>query len=405
MPTSSSSIASSTRIPSTVGRIGLSQVFDWHGGYLPSAQIQQHGKRIDAVWGSVQPRNWTAVHPGIVVSDYFIMGLDQYSVLHHTLSWWQQNHPSWILYACDSGGRPTHDIAFMGGIDVPDVPLDIHNPSVVGYQIAAMSAYAKSAGYNALAIDQVIFENIYMGGNPNFGQHENNREYGCGVWQGSTFVRHYASPKDPQYPIDVVQYVHLARGVAHSYGMTLAINHNAGDIRQPLEQQLVTNADIVQDETGFSFYGRYKSSNGATFRGELPFVRYAQEHGTAVIVIDKFINETAVDPISLEYSIATYLLGNEGALLLFVGHAYGTMDYYPQYDAPIGRACSAVSGGPPYARRFSGGLVVVNPGVNPARIALPAAGYRDIVGRPVSGSTLSLGPNDAYVLLSNTASC
>ena len=57
----------------------------------------------------------------------------------------------------------------MSGINVPDVPLDIHNPSAVAYQVGTMAQAAKNGGYNALAIDQVVFWNVYVGGNRNFG--------------------------------------------------------------------------------------------------------------------------------------------------------------------------------------------------------------------------------------------
>jgi hypothetical protein len=359
---------------------------------------------MDAVWASLEASKWDAAHPGMLVSLYFIMGLDQYSITHHSLSWWKQNHPDWILYACTASGSPTHDIAYMGGINVPDMPLDIHNPSAVAYQIATMSKAAKAAGYNALAIDQVVFWNIYIGGNTSFGQRPNKDEYGCGVWQGSKFVRRYASKSDPQYVTDVVNYVGQARSIAHSYGVSLIVNHPAGSISHAAERALLDNTDIDMDETGFSDYGRYPERNGAILRQELPYVRYAQEHGTGMLVIDKFANEAHVDSAGLEYSIATYLLGNEGGLLLFVGglFEYGSMQYHHEYDEPIGHACSAVSGGPEvFYRRFSGGFAIVNASGASHTFALPSGSYRDIEGRIVR-STLTLRPNDAYVLVGGT---
>ena len=396
-----SSGSSSTRIPSTAGRIGLVQVFDYRNGYMPAAQIHQDAGKIDAVWASLEAGTWRAAHPSMLVSEYYIMGLDQYSVTHHSLTWWQQNHPDWILYACTSSGSPTHDVAYMSGINVPDVPLDIHNPSAVAYQVQTLSEVAKSTGYNALAVDQVVFWNIYKGGNPNFGQSVKSGEYGCGVWKGSTFERHYASPSDPQYAADVVNYVAAARSIAHSHGLTLITNHPAGPITSSLEQALLRNTDIDMDETGFSDYGTYAAGNGSLFKAELAYLQYAQQHGTGMMVVDKFANETSVNATGLEYSIATYLLANDGGLLLWVGglDQYGTMQYHPEYSAPIGRACSAASGGPAvYTRRFTGGLAVVNASASTQSFTLPSGSYRDIEGRTIS-STLSIGPNGAYVLL------
>lgn len=368
---------------------------------MPQSTISQYGSRIDAVWASVQPARWTAAHPGMLVSDYFIMGLDQYSLTHHSLSWWQQNHPDWILYACTASGAPTHDIAYMKGINVPDMPLDIHNASAVSYQVGTLASAAKSGGYTALAIDQAVFWNVYAGGNPNFGQTVKSGEYGCGTWHGGTFVRDYAKPQDPQYTADVINYVGEARRIAHSYGLTLTVNHPAGSINNASERQLLANTDVDMDETGFSDYGRYTQYDGQIFRSELAYVQYAQEHGTGVLVIDKFANEAHVDSAGLEYSIATYLLGNEGGMLLFIGglNDYGTMQFHNEYNAAIGRPCSATSGGPAvYSRRFSGGMAVVNASRSAQSFTLPSGSYHDVEGRG-TGSTLSLRPNDAYVLL------
>ena len=394
--------STSTRIPSTVGRIGLFQVFDYNNGRIPSSQISGVANHYNAVWASVEPGAWKSAHPGMLVSKYFIMGLDQYSVTGHSLSWWKSNHPDWILYACDASGNPTHDIAYMPGIGVPDMPIDIHNPDAVQYQVGTLAAYAAAHDYNALAIDQAVFWNTLQGGNPSFGQTRNANEYGCGVWQGGTFVRRYASPRDRAWTADVVAYAGLAKSIAHAHGLTLIVNHPAGQISDPNEQVLVRNTDVEMDETGFSDYGRYIKDSGALFKRELAFMRYTQQQGTAMLVIDKFANMAHPDRAGFEYSLATYLLGNQGAALLFVGglHEYGTLQYHSEYGDAIGTPCSDVAGGPQlYWRRFSGGLAVVNAGMTPASFALPSGlSYHDIEGRSV-GSTLSMQPNDAYVLL------
>ncbi len=356
----------------------------------------------------MEPSAWTAQHPAALVSQYFIMGLDQHSITGRDFSWWQQNHPDWILYACSASGSATHDVAYMSGINVPDVPIDIHNPAAVAYQVQTMAQHAKAAGYNALAIDQVVFWNIYHGGNPNFHQRVANGEYGCGSWHGGTFEREYASAGDAQYARDVVQYVRQARSIAHQYGLTLIVNHPAGSLADADEQELVQNTDVVMDETGFSDYGNYTASAGGVFRNELAYAQYAQQHGTGMMIVDKFTNEAHVDSRGLEYAIATYLLANDGGLLLFTGgnHEYGTMQYHPEYDAPIGHACGAVGNAANvYVRRFSGGISIVNASASAATFALPAGpSYRDLMGRPV-GPALPLGPNDAFVLLTGGSSC
>ncbi len=383
------------------------QVFDYHNGYMPSSLVQENGRRFDAVWASLSPREWDAAHPGMTVSEYYIMGLDQVAVTHRTLSWWKAKHPDWIFYACTASGAPTHDIAYMPGVANADMPIDIENSAAVADEVNTMAGYAKAAGYNALAVDQVVFWNIYHGGNAAFGQKRNTSEYGCGSWHGNTFVRRYSSPQDPRWTADVIAYTRVAHAILHSRGMVLLVNHPAGNINSPNEQQLVVNTDELLNETGFSDYGRYTQKLGLMVE-TLAWSRYAQQHGVAVFTVNKFINiPSSVTGIPLEYSIATYLLANQGAELLYTGglHGYGTQQIHPEYSAPIGTPCSDVGDGPTvFFRRFTGGLVVVTASSS-GSFTLPAGkGYRDLIGRPVS-STLHLGPTSAYVLLAAVKGC
>jgi hypothetical protein len=127
-----------------------------------------------------------------------------------------------------------------------------------------------------------------------------------------------------------------------------------------------------------------------------------------VFIVDKFINISgeSVSGPPLEYSIATYLLGNEGDALLFVGalHGYGTLQYHSEYGAAIGKPCSDYSGGPQvFMRRFHGGMVVVNNGTSAAPLALPSGkAYRDIDGHSVGSA---IPPMSGYVLLTSSDGC
>jgi hypothetical protein len=393
--------------PSTSSRIGLFEVFDYAGGYMPQSTIDTLGKRVDAVWASVEPHAWKSVHPTMLISNYFIMGFDQYAALRHTLAWWQSHHPDWILYACKSNGTPTHDIAYMPGINVADMPFDIHNRDAVDYQIGAMADWARSQGYNALAIDQVVFWNTLLGGNPSFNQKVDRTEYGCGVWQGSTFVRRYKSPNDHAWTADVVNYVAQARSDLRSRNMTLIVNHPAGNTSDSDERALVQNAQVLLDETGFSDYGQYPEKPGL-FEETLSYMRYAQSVGTAMLIADKFVSEAIVDDTGYEYSLATYMLGNEGNALLFVGglHGYGTDTYRAEDDLAYGSPCAAYqTAGSVYWRRFSGSLAIVNSAGTAQTFTLPAgATYHDIEGRAVA-PVLHLNPHDAYVLLHTPSGC
>ncbi|MBV9271021.1 MAG: hypothetical protein JO165_08005, partial [Candidatus Eremiobacteraeota bacterium] len=130
------SYSATTRIPSTLGRIAAIQIFDYAGYGAPSWIARDAGK-YDAVWGSVYPHAWTSAHPGMLVADYFILGLDRKQITKHNVEWYQSHHPDWVMYSCSSDGSPTHDVAYMKSVD-DEVPLDIHNPEVVKDQLEAI---------------------------------------------------------------------------------------------------------------------------------------------------------------------------------------------------------------------------------------------------------------------------
>lgn len=320
----------------------------------------------------------------MLVADYYILGLDRKQLTGRNISWFRANHPDWVMYSCKANGSPTRDPAYMEGVD-DEVPLDIHNPAVVQDQIKEIATDAKARGYNTIAVDQALFWNVYGHGS----------KFGCGVYSGGTFVRRYSSPNDTRFDTDIVNYVRAARTIAHNYGLTLAINHPAGDINNPLEQEIVQSADIALDEDGFSRYGKYHNAAGS-FTRTLAYTQFAQRHGTAIASINKFNGR--IRPEEMDYVMAGYFLANDGGLLMMTGTQYNAQQYHGEYDTPIGRPCSGTSGGPLFTRRFSGGFVVLNDSRSTQTVSLPSSGLRDMEGRAVS-NPLRVGPMDGYVLV------
>jgi hypothetical protein len=118
-------------------------------------------------------------------------------------------------------------------------------------------------------------------------------------------------------------------------------------------------------------------------------------------------------------------MGKEQAADLFIGPAsgccgpgipdmaYGTEQYYPEYQAPIGTPCGEYYGGGTYDRnnphiyyrRYTGGLAIVNSGSLPraSELARLPAGkvYTDLEARPIT-NPLVVNSNDAYVLLTSS---
>jgi hypothetical protein len=394
----------------TTGRVGLFQEFD---RFMTPDQIQSDAPRYDAVWASSQPQQWASHHPGMVVSHYFIPQEDRSILSQHGLDWWQANHPDWILYACDANDTPTHDFAYWAGVDRADVPLDFHNPDVIDYQVRQLNgANAIASGANSLSIDQVVFQNAMVGGNPNFGQTVKSGEYACGVWKNGTFVRRYSGVNDPAWTADMVAFVKAARQIVNTdptlapHHLKILINHPLTSPTNATEQALFDSVDAIINERGYSDYARYQTPADANvFRPTTDYLLYAQSRGIAVFTINYF-NTTEVSPQQREYIVAAYFMANQGREYLFITPTTTGAGYehnYPEYEAKLGTPCGAYYGGPYiYYRKFSNGLVVLNSGSLPAasqRANLPSNhAYTDVDGRKVT-NPLNVASNDGYVLL------
>ncbi len=401
-------------------RIRLLQVFDYA---MTEQQATAAAPRYDVVWGSgigragATARAWQLGNPRLLNARYFVQESDNTPISGHDLAWWQTNHPTWILYDCDTQDHPTRTVAYQPKLN-DDVPLDITNPSVVQYQIRSVGDYAIAHGYNAIAADQVLFFNNMGNQVPGY--------FGCGTYDANgNFVRRYhmnASGhtfpnRDPQWKHDTAAWVVRAKRLLHTdpvlapHHLKLIVNHPAGRLDDPDERTILANVDATLDETGFSSYGGYLRSP-SLFKTTLDYMEYAQSHGVGMLIIDKFAAPDDVTPLQLEYSIATYLIGNEGSAYLMVSpsNGYGSEQYHPEYATNVGTPCGKYFGGAGYDkqnpnvyyRKFSNAIVVVNSGsfTRPSELARLSArkSYLDLTGRPVS-LPLAVDSADGYVLL------
>lgn len=406
----------------TTARIRLLQVFDYT---MSAEQATAAAPRYDVIWGSgignkgATARSWQTGNPRLLNARYFVQESDNKPISGHDLPWWQSNHPTWILYDCDTEDRPTHTVAYQPKLN-EDVPLDITNPAVIEYQIHSVGNYAIAHGYNAIAADQILFFNNMGNQLPGY--------FGCGTYDSNdNFVRRYRKNpsghtfpnRDPQWKHDTAAWVVSARRFLRSdpvlsmHHLKLIVNHPAGKLDDPDERTILGNVDATLDETGFSSYGAYQRAP-SLFKTTLDYMEYAQAHRVGMLIIDKFAAPDAVTPLELEYSIATYLLGNEGKAYLMVSpsNGYGSEQYHPEYATNVGRPCGKYYGGSGYDaqnphlyyRKFSNAIVVVNSGsfTRPSELAHLSAGktYADLGGRPVA-LPLTVNSADAYVLLTS----
>lgn len=421
-----------TRIRNTWGRIATGQVFDYFpstGTTMSASEITADASRYDMVWASFDPAPWRSSNPQALVGRYYIPEEDNSLISGHTLSWWQANHPDWMLYACDSSGNPTNDLAYVPGVGFPDVVLDIHNPAVVDYQLkTSLLPYVVAHNYNAVSIDEVLFRNVLVGGNPKFGQTIKSGEYGCGIYQNGTFVKRYTGPTDPAWTGDMLNWVKTLRSIVKSdtafssYKIAVVVNHPIGSTSDPNELALIQNIDAILDESGFSDYGNYQLATAShVFLTTYNYMRWVQAHAVAIQIIDKFATEQTVTPDQLEYSIGTYLMGaGKGADLFVVGkngagYGYGAEQWHPEYATALGSECADMYGGASYDannpqiyyRRYVRGLVVLNSGSLPRTsetATLPNHPYKDIEGRPVT-NPLTVASNDAWVMTTTQDGC
>ncbi|MDQ2865623.1 MAG: hypothetical protein M3R51_05305, partial [Candidatus Eremiobacteraeota bacterium] len=151
-----------TMMLTPAGKFGLMQVFDeYNSNLITSSQGSADGPRYGVVWGARpgMPPYWRAHTSSLVVGYYMPQETDQsydgWGNAGHDLTWWKANHPDWILYACTSSGTPTTTPAYLSQLPY-NVPLDVHNPEVVTYQIENAGNYAVANGYNGLSVDQVV---------------------------------------------------------------------------------------------------------------------------------------------------------------------------------------------------------------------------------------------------------
>lgn len=418
-------------LPDTTGRFGLVQIFDWDGSRfttpMSSSQIQSEAPHYDSVWGAFNPSAWDGAHPGMYVSRYMLPVEDDNLISGHDLAWWKANHPTWILYACDSNNNPTTHLAWSG-TGFPDVPLDFHNPDVINYQINLVIPYLRANGYNTLAVDNTNLTNYLMAPNPPIeGQSAQSGWYGCGIYDANgNFVRRYNGPGvSSAFAADMLNWIATMKSALASNGMKLFSNHPLGSLSDPNEQALLSHIDGMVDENGFTHYGQYQLSSwggvSGLFQSALAWMEYAQQHHVAFLVTDYYCRDgvqpttgaaCSNDPSTLtasqvDWALATYAIGNEGGADLFTSpHGGAVPSYRPEYAQRYGAPCGAYgTQGSVYVRRFQNGYAIANPTYTTQMVTLPSGhAYTDIEGRQVS-NPLSVGPADGYMLITGGNGC
>ncbi|HEY5095016.1 MAG TPA: hypothetical protein VII69_07880 [Candidatus Eremiobacteraceae bacterium] len=398
-------------LPSTWNGLFTMQVFDNHKnkyGISPE-QAAADGPLYSAIWGSNSPelvQAWRTNNPTLAISMYQIIGTDAaltlFGNLGQPLSWWQANHPDWILYECDQ-----KTIAYVSGVN--SVPLDISNPDVVNYILNLVGGYSEQNGYSALGFDLVSLKND-TGGAGNL--------HGCGVITAGGWVQKFSGKTvDPLWDSAMLTFLSTARTYLHGLPHPLAIWGNnvpaAFTFGDPDETQVIGDLDVVLDESGFANYGKY--STDSYFNATVQWATYIQSLRKGFMDVNEW-QEVQLTNAELDYALATYAMVKEQAAVVFAAPygEYGEEHYFPQYATKIGPPCAEMYGGPSYLglgrfayyRQYRQALALVNTSPTASyTVKLPQKTYTDVASGATVTSPLSLGPNSGYLLWISKIGC
>lgn len=405
--------------PSEVPRISAGKFVDtWDGIHLgltlgatvlaPSGEQPRTGRKVGYVWSAPQPhpvpsRTLDEAHLGHYLAATWndVAGTDE---PRHSLRWFQQNHPDWIAYRCEDG-QPTTTPAWYGfgtGRQWNRVPLDWSNHEVQTYLIEHAKAQL-AKGYDGISLDNVLFTNF---------------QGVCGTYQWvdaggerSLAWRSLGYPATNTSNAKLVSdlrafLARLSLELGKAYpDRTLMANTSALIAGVPV-QTYAEFFDGVLDEIGFMGQRQEKvtdddwltqviqaetlSSLGKAYVA----VAYASGGGTPVTGAQR-------DSV-VSWALANYLLVKGRHSFTYVHRlAPGFVDL-PEYDLPIGHPIGprTIKGGA-HHRRYSGGLVIVNPSSTaPTQVVLDEP-MSDSAGRVLSVARLE--PASGLVLLDRSS--
>jgi hypothetical protein len=347
---------------------------------VKAAQIPSLSPHADFVWGGDASKvaAWHAANAKTYVAAYIPFDEDPDD---QPLSWWQANHPDWVLYKCDQKTPATAQ-------GYPNIDLDVTNPAVQAWQLQRVQA-AAAQGYDAIAFDVFAIDNAHAA---------------CGIKVNGKWVQRYTGQwSDPQYTSDVLAWMHAMSSAMHALPKPMGLVPNytlARAVSDPSSQQILADVDAVLDEDMSANWG-YVTRDSAWVE-RVAFIEALQAQGKAYYGIS---GQNPVTPAFVQWSVATYLMGKQHHAAVFVAGVgqYGADAWRPEYAIPIGHACGAMAPAQgAYARTFEHGLVIANPSSSATvQFVLPAgASFTDLYGSPVSG-TATLGVHAGLVLLAS----
>lgn len=354
----------------------------------------------DYVWGasSSGPPSYDYPATGVWHEYYDPWSLDSNS--GHSLSWFQTNHPDWLLYLSD---RVT--VASLNG----DTALDFTNPAVQSYVLSTNWDPAITGGFNGISIDLGVLDN-------------ETGAAGHFTLSGSWVQQYSGASDDPAWKsANETALSQLVSSFHATYPAATVTMNESFDCGHPTSdyQAAIANVDMVNDEDGFTNYGQaganYITTNpqGTCSNYWLAKLQQDEAMGKAGqgLYYDNQEPYTATTDMTttnltaradLQWALANYLLVKYSHTYFWWG---GVQQYGPgpieqqEYSAPIGSATDDFYASQNvYLRDYSNGLAVVNPSPGTTyTVSFSPGTYQDLYGNPIT--SLSMGPHSGDVLL------
>ena len=375
----------------TSNGIHLGLAFDYHAHDAVAV-----GRNISYIFGGYFVDWKLGIDPRVRhIDSYIPFDLDAYPQAYrgHSLGDWKARHPGWIVYRCD---RRTP--AYYGSGST-NVPLDFSNPAVRAYEIREVER-TFAQGASGVAFDNFTFANI---------------ESRCGVYRNDSWTSLGYPGRwqvNTKLANDMVSWLSSMRGALRRRFPTNTVAVNMDFAATPLKyvQEVAPDVDMFLDEGGFTDFGT-QNITGVAWQREVNTLEYLNDQGKAFDVngIVDAPSDKQVTPAQINWVLANYLLvkGAHSYTYIYAGDhvsqkrspsGYGTFYNRPQYHVAIGHPTSArVGADGVQLRRYSGGLVIVNPsGLRTFSVPLGGA-YRDMFGH--SYTSVTLPPASGLVLL------
>lgn len=357
--------------------VPFAQIFD--SRVKDASVYQQQGNKFYFIWGATKPDPIQ----GVTISKYFPSYRNPER--QFDIEWYKKNHPDWIMYKEDKVTPAYGYIYDYGGL----VPLDVSNPEVRDFYLREFMLLAIKQGYKVVAMD-----NVDLGNWPGaVGKYEN------GKW-----VQLYTGKKnDTAFQENMIGWMRYLSENLNPLGVQVAANIKANSAPQDVVLRMMHSVNIWLDENGFTHTG--KNITGSNWQRQFDFLKEIAPLKGYVSINQVAGAVEQADVAQIEWVIANFLLmrGPQSLLAItpFVDKKaiYQEFHYRPEMDVNIGSPIDkAVQQQGAWTRKFTKGMVVVNPSATEAvTISLPKGKWKTISGQ-IKQNALPVAPASGFVL-------